>query len=277
MATDIRSGIIETARALGMDPVELATIISYESGFNPEVWGGKGGQHYGLIQFGPTERQQYGVAVGDPASQLGANGAIARYFWDRGWKPGMSFMDAYSIVNAGSPGRFNASDTAAGGQPGTVRDKVENQMSGHRQKAAALVGQAGPNTRAPYGPLEAAGGGDRPDRFTARPGGPVEAAGGGAGSDPGQYAPPTATSPYAALVAAADTEKKKNPWEVFGEGIGDAAGAMGKAQFGYNVPAGPGAARVDVGGGPMIDPQAAEMRRQQLAYAMQRLNQGVLF
>jgi hypothetical protein len=87
---DLRSAIIETAKALGMDPVDLATIIHYESGFDPNVWGGKGGQHYGSIQFGPTERQQYGVKVGDPSSQFGAKGAIVRYMLNRGFKPGMS-------------------------------------------------------------------------------------------------------------------------------------------------------------------------------------------
>jgi hypothetical protein len=137
--------IVETANALQMDPLDLATIISFETSgtFNPTQRGPttKWGQHKGLIQWGEPQAQQYGVDWNDPiGSQLGANGAIVRYFQGRGWQPGMDGMNAYSIVNAGSPGRFNASDTAAGGTWGTVRDKWTHQMHDHRAKAAGLLG-----------------------------------------------------------------------------------------------------------------------------------------
>jgi len=49
-------------------------------------------------------------------------------------------LDIYSAINAGSVGRYNASDANNGGAPGTVKDKVEKQMGGHRQKALALLG-----------------------------------------------------------------------------------------------------------------------------------------
>lgn len=142
---DIRRGIIETAQALGMDPVDLATIISYETGgtFDPMQPGPttQWGQHRGLIQFGEPQAQQYGVDWSNPlGSQLGADGAIVRYYRQNGWRPGMGILDAYSIVNAGAPGRYNASDANNGGAPGTVRDKVEGQMAGHRQKAMELLG-----------------------------------------------------------------------------------------------------------------------------------------
>ena len=142
---DIRQGIIETANALGMDPGVLATIISYETAgtFDPTKRGPttKWGQHRGLIQFGEPQAKQYGVDWNDPmGSQLGPDGAIVKYFLASGWKPGMSELDAYSVVNAGGPGRYNASDTAAGGAPGTVKDKVETQFGPHRDKAYALLG-----------------------------------------------------------------------------------------------------------------------------------------
>lgn len=145
---DLRAGIIETAAALGMDPLDLATIISYETGgtFDPQQAGPttQWGQHRGLIQFGEPQAQQYGVDWSNPAgSQLGADGAIARYYRDRGWQPGMGMLDAYSIVNAGAPGRYGASDANNGGAPGDVRDKVENQMGGHRQRAMELLGNMG--------------------------------------------------------------------------------------------------------------------------------------
>jgi hypothetical protein len=148
---DIRQGIELTAAALGMNPVDLATIISYETAgtFDPTKQGPttQWGQHRGLIQFGEPQAQQYGVDWNNPVgSQLGPDGAVARYFQSNGWQPGMGLLDAYSIVNAGAPGRYNASDANNGGAPGTVRDKVEQQMSGHRAKAAAMFGQGGGET-----------------------------------------------------------------------------------------------------------------------------------
>lgn len=137
--------IRETAAALQMDPVDLATIISYETAgtFDPRKAGPttQWGQHRGLIQFGEPQARQYGVDWKDPVgSQLGPQGAVVRYFQQNGWRPGMGLLEAYSIVNTGAPGKYKASDANNGGAPGTVADKVNNQMSGHRQKAVALVG-----------------------------------------------------------------------------------------------------------------------------------------
>lgn len=163
---DLRTGILETANALGMDPVDLATIISYETAgsFDPTKAGPttQWGQHRGLIQWGQPQAQQYGVDWNDPlGSQLGAEGAIVRYYRDRGWKPGMGMLDAYSIVNAGSPGRYNASDANNGGAPGTVADKVSQQMGGHRQNALALLGDGARSTQQPAQTNALAG---RPDQ-----------------------------------------------------------------------------------------------------------------
>jgi len=153
----IKDGIIAAAAQLGMDPVDLATIISYETGgtFDPTQPGPttQWGQHRGLIQFGEPQAKQYGVSWDDPVnSQLGPDGAIVRYFTQNGWRPGMGLLDAYSIVNAGGPGRYNRSDAKNGGAPGTVRDKVEGQMSGHRAKAVALLGGQYTPTAASGGP-----------------------------------------------------------------------------------------------------------------------------
>lgn len=141
----IREGIIETARALGVDPVDLATAISYETAgtFSPTKWGPttQHGRHRGLIQFGEPQAIKHGVDWDNPmASQLGANGAVASYLRGAGVRPGMGLLDLYSAINAGVVGRYNASDENNGGAPGSVRDKVENQMAGHRAKAIALLG-----------------------------------------------------------------------------------------------------------------------------------------
>lgn len=164
----IRQGIVDTANSLGMDPASLATIISYETGgtFDPTKRGPrtKWGQHRGLIQFGEPQARQFGVDWKDPiGSQLGPEGAIANYYRSRGWRPGMSELDAYSIVNAGAPGRYNARDAAAGGAPGTVADKVRGQFAPHRAKAAAFLGSIADKLPVPA---------QRPDISLAAYGGP---------------------------------------------------------------------------------------------------------
>lgn len=142
---DLASGILSTANALGMDPTDLATIISYETAgtFSPTQAGPttQWGQHRGLIQFGEPQARQYGVDWNDPLrSQLGPDGAIVRYYRDNGWEPGMGMLDAYSIVNAGGPGLYHRSDANNGGAPGTVADKVNEQMADHRANALRLLG-----------------------------------------------------------------------------------------------------------------------------------------
>lgn len=151
---DIREGILSAAQALGVDPVDLATAISYETAgtFDPTKRGPttQWGQHRGLIQFGEPQAQQYGVNWDDPiGSQLGPGGAVVQYLKATGVQPGMGLLDIYSAINAGGVGRYGASDANNGGAPGTVADKVNNQMAGHRMKAMALLGDTGGNALAP--------------------------------------------------------------------------------------------------------------------------------
>lgn len=140
----VADGLKEAAEELGMDVVDLATIVSYETGgtFSPTKVGPttKWGTHKGLIQFGEPQAEEYGIDWENPySSQLGKDGAVVKYFKSKGFEPGMGIMDAYSIVNAGAPGRYDWSDEGAGGAEGTVRDKVNKQMSGHKAKARRLV------------------------------------------------------------------------------------------------------------------------------------------
>lgn len=155
----LRDGIIATAEAIGADPLDLATAISYETAgtFDPTKAGPttQWGQHRGLIQFGEPQAEQYGVDFSNSdaalASQLGPDGAIAKYFTGSGFQPGMSGLDLYSTINAGAPGKYNASDANNGGAPGSVADKWNNQMSDHRAKAAELLGGSYSPSQAPQG------------------------------------------------------------------------------------------------------------------------------
>lgn len=146
--SNIRDGIIATAKELQINPLDLAKAISFETGgtFDPMKRGPttKWGQHRGLIQFGEPQAAQYGADFSSPMaalqSQLGPNGAIVKFLRASGFKNGMSGLDLYSTINAGAPGKYGASDTAAGGTWGTVADKWNSQMAGHLQNAERLLG-----------------------------------------------------------------------------------------------------------------------------------------
>jgi hypothetical protein len=129
------------AARIGANPVDLATVISFESAgtFSPSIYGGKGGKHLGLIQFGPNEQKTYGVNPKQTFDQQ--MDAVGQYLVSRGYKPGMDRTQLYSTILAGNPSRMNVSDTAAGGTPGGAAQKVATQMAGHEAKARALLSE----------------------------------------------------------------------------------------------------------------------------------------
>lgn len=145
MNYDLASAIAASADRLGISPLDLGTVISYETAGTFDPWKRgpttKWGTHRGLFQWGEPQAQRYGVRQGMPVEdQLRAG---ENYLRDAGFKPGMGILDLYSAINAGRVGRYGARDAAQGGAPGTVRDKVERQMGPHRQKAASLLEGAG--------------------------------------------------------------------------------------------------------------------------------------
>lgn len=128
--------VTAAANQLGIDPLDLATAISYETNgsFRTDIQGGRGGRYLGLIQFGPEEQQKYGVTA-DQSFEDQVTSAV-RFLQDRGFKPGMSLMDLYSTINAGTPGRYDASD-----RPGsTVRSHVNTMLnSKYRTRAEEFL------------------------------------------------------------------------------------------------------------------------------------------
>jgi hypothetical protein len=107
-----RMAIIQGAKKLGLDPYEFGAFLSLESGANmdPNIVGGAGGRHKGLIQFGQNEQQLYGIS--GPQTRAGQMPAVLRYFEDRGYKPGMGIGRAYATVLGGNPNvSLNAKDS----------------------------------------------------------------------------------------------------------------------------------------------------------------------
>jgi len=98
-----RLAIFRGAKQLGLDPYEFGAFLSLEAGPNmdPNIRGGAGNRHKGLIQFGPSEQQLYGITGGQTrAEQMPA---VLQYFQDRGYKPGMGIARAYATVLGGNP------------------------------------------------------------------------------------------------------------------------------------------------------------------------------
>lgn len=130
--------IKETAAARGIDPVDLATAIAYETAgtFDPAVRGGKGNDYIGLIQFGPNEQRDYGASQDqDFETQMKA---VDRFLEGRGLAPGSGLLDIYSTILAGSPGLYDRSD-----QNGSVRQHVEKMKnSRYRKMAEELINGA---------------------------------------------------------------------------------------------------------------------------------------
>ena len=100
-----RDAVYQTAQRLQIDPYELGAVIHKESGFNPNVWGGAGGRHYGLIQFGTPERREARL---DP-NRIGSYTIreqlphVERWLAGRGYRPGMGVQKLYATILGGNP------------------------------------------------------------------------------------------------------------------------------------------------------------------------------
>lgn len=215
--SELVAAVRASAQRLGVNPSDLLTAMSYETGgrLDPNLWGGKNNNHLGLIQFGGPERAKYGVKPGMAVTDQVM--AAENFLRDRGLKPGMGLLDLYSTINAGRPGLYNRSDANNGGAPGTVADKVATQMVGHRARANALLGEM-QNSAAPAamavapgrpggGPAAVAAPASAAPAVAAAPAAvPFSLAPGGAAAAPVDAGMASALAALAAIPAAAQDE-----------------------------------------------------------------------
>jgi lambda family phage tail tape measure protein len=129
--------LVAAAGKLGVSPLDLATIIGFETGgsYSPSQRGGAGGNYMGLIQFGGPERRQYGANAGQSFEEQ-VQGPVVRYFQDRFKGAGMSTQgatleDLYTTVLAGNPRANRNSRDSFGTSP---RSGVAS-MGPHRSEA----------------------------------------------------------------------------------------------------------------------------------------------
>jgi hypothetical protein len=126
-----KAAIKATADRLGLDPYSFGAIIAKESSFNPNIWGGAGGNYYGLIQFGGPERQEAGL---DPEkiknksyTIAGQLPAVERWLRGRGFETGMSPQKAYATILGGNP---NANINAPDANNTTVANTTASLLPG---------------------------------------------------------------------------------------------------------------------------------------------------
>ncbi|ERP95696.1 hypothetical protein Q669_29445 [Labrenzia sp. C1B10] len=136
---------VKLAEQLGVSAKDLLTVFSYETAgtFDPDKRGQvtQHGLHQGLIQFGQPQAARFGYTPGQPIEEQMK--AVGKYLTDAGVRAGDGLLQIYAAVNAGDVNKVNASDANNGGAPGTVLDKVNNQMGGHQKKAEGLLAAYG--------------------------------------------------------------------------------------------------------------------------------------
>lgn len=134
---DVISGI---ARSLGVSPVDLATIINYETGGalvagrqrnGLDVRGGDGGNYLGWIQFSPENQRKYGVRAGMSPQEMAL--AVARYLKDAGIRAGDGLDMLYQAVQAPALlGKARAAGrNLSADSNGTVAGHVERMRREH--------------------------------------------------------------------------------------------------------------------------------------------------
>ena len=136
------NALVEVAGQLGVSPIDLATIIGFETAgtYDPGVVGGEGDNYRGLIQFGRSERAAYGVVPGMSFEEQ-LRGPVKRYFQDRFARANMSTQgatleDLYTTVLAGNPGaNRDARDSF-----GTSARSGVAKMGPHREAAMKRFG-----------------------------------------------------------------------------------------------------------------------------------------
>lgn len=143
-----RQAIGYIAKQLGVDPVDVATFINYETGGNLvsgqyrrglDRWGGDGGEYLGWIQFSPYNQQKYGVRPGLSAMQMADS--VVRYLKDAGVKPGDGLEMMYQAVQAPAYlGRARAQGRVIGADSnGTLTQHIKNMRSSHRNVAGSWL------------------------------------------------------------------------------------------------------------------------------------------
>lgn len=130
--------IIDAANKLGISPLDLATIIGFETAgtYSPRIK--NAGGYTGLIQFGAAEQKQYGVTPGQ-SFESQVTTSVVNFLRDRFASvgrstAGASLLDLYRTVLGGNP---NASLTKTDANGTSPLSGVQKMLRDHRPEALA--------------------------------------------------------------------------------------------------------------------------------------------
>lgn len=143
-----RQAIGYIAQQLGVDPVDVATFINYETAGSLvsgqyrrglDIFGGDGGEYLGWIQFSPYNQKKYGVRPGMTSMQMAD--AVVRYMKDAGIKPGDGLEMLYQAVQAPAYlGRARAQGRVIGADSnGSLAQHIKNMKASHRNRAGSWL------------------------------------------------------------------------------------------------------------------------------------------
>ena len=98
-ANSKQRALVQAANELGIQPLDLAAVISFETAgtFSPSIDNGLG--YRGLIQFSPENQRTYRPNFGNFEDQM--LNAVVPYLKDRGVKPGMGIKELYLAILTG--------------------------------------------------------------------------------------------------------------------------------------------------------------------------------
>lgn len=129
------------ASKLGIDPIDYATAMHYESAGTFDPWQKgpvtKWGQHRGTIQYGEPQQKQYGVYPGQPFEDQVTDSNV-RYLKDHGVRPGMGFEQVYKAINGGTVSANSGTPDANTGR--TISDNIRNAQNQSRPTVLARFG-----------------------------------------------------------------------------------------------------------------------------------------
>lgn len=157
-----RQAVSFIARSLGVDPVDVATFIDFETAGHLtsgqyrrglDTWGGDGGRFLGWIQFSPDNQKKWGVRPGmTPMEQAQA---VVNYLKSSGVRPGDPLHVLYQAVQAPAyvEQARNTGKNYLGDSNGSVSEHVNRMRKQHRPKVQSWLmqgaRQGGPDVNNP--------------------------------------------------------------------------------------------------------------------------------
>lgn len=150
------ANIRRVAGNLGVDPNDLAAVMSFETGGTMDPWKRgpttKWGQHIGFIQMGGPQRERFGYTQNSTITQK--MDAVERYLRAHGVRPGMDRTHLYSaVIHGNANGGFDVTDkfgtSARSGAARMAREGHINALRALERGAGGGGGAAAPATAAP--------------------------------------------------------------------------------------------------------------------------------